>query len=55
MMKMKGTIQGLKIIYYGYYYSNADGAFQFLTYTSQNVFNEYENDMLNFLNGLTEY
>jgi len=55
MMKMKGTIQGVKFVYFGYYYSNAEGAFQFLTYTSQNVFNEYENDMLNLLNGFTEY
>ena len=55
MMKMKGTIQGIKFIYFGYYFSNAQGAFQFLTYTSQNVFNEYKNDMLNLLNGLTEY
>ena len=55
MMKMKGTIQGIKLIYFGYYFSNAQGAFQFLTYTSQNVFNEYKNDMLHLLNGLTEY
>ena len=55
MMKMKGTIQGIKFIYYGYYYSNSEGAFQFLTYTSQNLFNEYENDMINLLNGFTEY
>lgn len=55
MMKMKGTIQGIKFIYYGYYYSNSEGAFQFLTYTSQNLFNEYENEMVNLLNGLTEY
>jgi len=55
MMKMNGTIQGIKFIYFGYYFSNAQGAFQFLTYTSQNVFNEYKNDMLNLLNGLTEY
>ncbi len=55
MMKMKGTIQGIKFIYYGYYYSNSEGAFQFITYTSQNLFNEYENDMINLLNGFTEY
>ena len=55
MMKMKGTIQWIKFIYFGYYFSNAQGAFQFLTYTSQNVFNEYKNDMLHLLNGLTEY
>lgn len=55
MMKMSGTIQGVKFIYFGYYYSSAEGAFQFLTYTSQNLFDEYENDMLNLLNGFTEY
>jgi len=55
MMKMKGTIQGIKFIYYGYYYSNSEGAYQFLTYTSQNLFNEYEEDMLKLLNGFSEY
>ncbi len=55
MMKMKGTIQGIKFIYFGYYYSSTEGAFQFLTYTSQNLFKDYENDMLNLLNGFTEY
>ncbi len=55
MMKMTGTIQGIKFIYFGYYYSSSKGAFQFLTYTSLNLFNEYEKDMLLFLNGLTEY
>lgn len=55
MMKMKGTIQGIKFIYYGYYYSSSEGAFQFLTYTSQNLFRDYENNMLNLLNGFTEY
>ena len=55
MMKMKGTIQGVKFIYYGYYYSSSEGSFQFLTYTSQNLFKEYEDDMLDLLNGFTEY
>lgn len=55
MMKMGGTIQGIKFIYYGYYYSNSNGAYQFLTYTSQQLFEEYKGDMEIFLNGLTEY
>lgn len=55
MMKMAGTIQGIKFIYFGYYYSNAKGAYQFLTYTSQQLFDEYETDMEIFLNGFTEY
>ncbi len=55
MMKMGGTIQGIKFIYYGYYYSNAKGAYQFLTYTSEQLFKEYETDMEMLLNGFTEY
>jgi|TARA_B110000238_G_C16034638_1_gene399080 hypothetical protein len=55
MMKMEGTIQGIKFVYFGYYYSNLEGAYQFLTYTSQNLFNEYEDDMIKLLDGLTEY
>ena len=55
MMKLGGTIQGIRFIYYGYYYSNAKGAYQFVTYTSEQLFKEYESDMENFLNGLTEY
>jgi len=55
MMKMKGTIQGVKFTYYGYYYSNSEGSFQFLTYTSTNMFKDYENEMSDLLNGLVEY
>ena len=55
MMKMKGTIQGIKFIYYSYYYSNSEGSYQFITYTSQNAFEQYEDEMTNILNGLTEY
>ena len=55
MMKMGGTIKGIKFVYFGYYYSNSEGAHQFLTYTSQNLFNEYEDDMVKLLNGLVEY
>jgi hypothetical protein len=55
MMQMKGTIKGIKFIYYGYYYSGKDGSFQFLTYTSQNLFSEYKASMEKLLNGLVEY
>ncbi len=55
MMKMGGTIQGIKFIYFGYYYSNAKGAYQFLAYTSLQLFQEYESDMEIFLNGITAY
>ena len=55
MMKLKGTIQGVKFIYFGYYYSNSEGTYQFLTYTSQKLFDQNENEMLKLLNGLVEY
>lgn len=54
MMKMSATIQGIKIIYTGYYYSNANGTVQFLTYTSENLASAYSNEIEKFLNGLVE-
>lgn len=55
MMKMKGTMNGVNFVYFGYYYTNVEGSFQFVTYTTLNLLNDYENDMLKLLNGLTEY
>lgn len=55
MMKMKGTMNGVNFVYFGYYYTSVEGSFQFVTYTTLNLFNDYENDMLKLLNGLTEY
>jgi hypothetical protein len=52
MMQMSGSIQGMKITYLGYYYSNTNGTIQFLTYTAQNLLDDYRNDMENLLNGL---
>jgi hypothetical protein len=51
-MQMKGTIQSIDFIYYGYYYGGKGGSIQCLTYTSQNLFAEYETAMKNFLDGL---
>lgn len=55
MMKMKGTMNGVNFVYFGYYYTSVEGAFQFVTYTTLNLFNDYENHMLKLLNGFTEY
>lgn len=52
MMQMKGTIQGIKFIYFGYYFSNKEGSIQLLTYTTQNLFETYKPMMENLLNGL---
>ena len=54
MMQMNGSIQGVKFAYYGYYYSNANGTVQLLTYTSQNLFTEYMKKMEELLNGFVE-
>ena len=55
MMQMSGTIQGMRFTYYGYYYSNTNGTIQLLTYTGENLFPNYRNDIEEFLNGLVEY
>ncbi len=54
MMQMVGTIQGMRFVYYGYYYSNAGGTIQFLAYTSENLQEEYLEDMELLLSGLVE-
>ena len=50
--KLEGEIQGIKFVYYSYYYTGAQGTIQVITYTSQNLFEEYKTEMTNFLNGL---
>ena len=54
MMQMAGTIQGMKIVYCGYYYSNDTGTIQLLTYTGENLLKSYHNDIETFLNGLVK-
>lgn len=51
-MKMEGTIEGIPFIYYGYYYADSGGIIQLITYTSQNLFPQYEGEMTKFLDGL---
>lgn len=52
-LQMKGTISGMKFIYYGYYYTNESGTVQLITYTTQALFDEYKTDMEDFLNGFS--
>ena len=52
MLKMHATMQGIKIGYYSYYYSNERGTLQFLTYTSQSLMKTYEQEIEGLLNGL---
>ncbi len=52
-MKMEGTIQTIRFVYYGYYSAGPSGTVQLLTYTSKNLSAEMEPEMTEFLNGLT--
>lgn len=54
MMQMSGTIQGIPISYFGYYYSSPKGSVQFVIYTGQSLFHEYRADIEVLLNGLVE-
>lgn len=51
-MEMSGTIQGMKITYLGYYYSDSSGSTQFLTYTGSNLVGKYKTEITDLLNGL---
>jgi hypothetical protein len=50
-MQMKGTVFGIKMHYIGYYFSNARGTTQLITYTSQSLFDKYHEDAMKLLNG----
>ena len=50
-LQMEGTIQSIKFVYLGYYYSDSNGSIQFLCYTSRNLLNQYQTDLESLLNG----
>lgn len=52
LMQMDGTIEGVKFSYYGYYFSSEEGTVQYVTYTSQNLLDEYRATCEELLNGL---
>jgi hypothetical protein len=54
LLQMEGTMQGIKIAYYGYYYSSAEGTVQFITYTSQTLLTEYLPSSEVLLNGFSK-
>lgn len=51
-MRIEGTIKSIQFFYYGYYYTGKPGTIQVITYTSRNLFSEYQSEMADFLNGL---
>ena len=54
LIQMNGTTQGIKFSYYGYYFSSKNGTVQFVTYTSQNLLENYKTECENLLNGFVE-
>lgn len=54
LLQMNGTFQGIKVSYYGYYFSSTNGTVQFITYTSQNLMDSYRAESEKLLNGLVE-
>jgi hypothetical protein len=51
-MTMNGTMQGINFTYLGYYYSDASGVTQFVTYTGTKLVDKYKLEINDFLNGL---
>jgi len=52
-MRLEAELQGIQFVYYGYFYTGKEGTIQVLTYTTQNLYHEYESEMIEFLNGFT--
>lgn len=54
MLRMDGTVQGIKVSYVSYYYSDEDGTVQFVTYTSQSMLKQYQDEIFELLNGMVK-
>jgi hypothetical protein len=52
MLRLEGHIKEIPFTYLGYYCGGSSGTIQLITYTGQNLFDEYHQDFENFLNGL---
>lgn len=52
LLHMEGTLTGIPIAYYGYYYSNDTGTLQFMTFTAQSIMKKYKSSFEDLLNGL---
>lgn len=54
-MKFDASVRGIPFRYYGYYFGGKRGAIQLLTFSGQDIFAKYEQDLLELLNGLEVY
>jgi hypothetical protein len=53
-LEMSGTMQGIKFVFLGYYFSNERGTTQLVCFTAKSLIKEYKADFDDFLNGLIE-
>ena len=53
-LNFTATINGIDFTYLGYYYSNANGTVQMLSFSSAQVFDDSKQEMEGLLNGLIE-
>ena len=51
-MEMSATLKGIPFTYVGYYYSDASGSTQLVTFTSTGLVPKYKSDIYSLLNGL---
>lgn len=51
-IQMSGTATGVKFTFFGYYYSDENGTIQLVCYTGKSLFNSYQKDFEELLNGL---
>lgn len=53
-LEIKGTIQGIKFVYLGYYFSNENGTIQLVSYTNQKLYAESRKELESLINGFVE-
>ena len=54
LLQMNGTAEGIKFTFYGYYYTDEGCTVQFVTYTSQSLFEKYKSTCEDLLNGMVK-
>jgi hypothetical protein len=52
-LELHGTIQDIKFVFMGYYYTNENGTLQLVGYTSEKLFEQDKKQLEELLNGFT--
>jgi hypothetical protein len=51
LVKFTAKLQGINFTYLAFYYASEKGSFQFLTFTSNNLYSNYEKDLMDLISG----